>query len=97
MRKVYHVTGSHGDPYEITLTDEGGELHAHCTCPAGTFGSLCKHILKVISDDPEAYQALQQYKISDYYDQYLTKTAEAEKLKREAASYKKGLARKLLQ
>ena len=44
MRKVYHVTGSHGDPYEITLTDESGELRAHCTCPAGAFGSLCKHI-----------------------------------------------------
>lgn len=97
MHKVYHVTGSHGDPYEITFTDEDGELRAHCTCPAGVFGSLCKHILKVIDDDPEAYQALKQYGMSDYYDQYLAKSAEAEKLKREAASYKKGLARKLLQ
>lgn len=97
MHKVYPVTGSHGDPYEITFTDESGELHAHCTCPAGAFGSLCKHILKVIGDDPEAYQALKQYGMSDYYDQYLAKNAEAEKLKREAASYKKGLARKLLQ
>lgn len=97
MYKIYHVTGSHGDPYEVTLTDEDGMLHAHCTCPAGSFGTLCKHILHIIEDDPEAYQALKQYGMSDYYDQYLIKNAEAEKLKREAANYKKGLARKLLE
>lgn len=97
MYKIYHVTGSHGDPYEVTLTDEGSMLHAHCTCPAGSFGTLCKHILQIIGENPEAYQALKQYGMSDYYDQFLIKNAEAEKLKHEAASYKKGLARKLLQ
>lgn len=96
MHNVYHVTGSHGDPYEVTLTDEDGTLHAHCTCPAGSFGTLCKHVLQVIGENQEAYQSLKQYGMSDYYDQYLTKNAEAEKLKREAARYKKGLARKLL-
>ncbi len=96
MRKVYQVTGSHGTPYEVVLTDEDGVLRAHCTCPAGSFGTLCKHVLRIIGENQEAYQALKQHGLSDYYDQFLTKNAEAEKLKREAAIYKKDLARKLL-
>lgn len=97
MKKMFNVVGSHGDPYTVTFSDESGSLHAHCTCPSGWYGKICKHILKCIEEDPDIYQSMKKSGISDYYDQYLAKTAEAEKIKKEAASYKNAFARILLE
>lgn len=45
---VFQVRGSSSDPYEITFIKDGSSLTALCTCPAGTFGNLCKHRVAIL-------------------------------------------------
>ena len=42
------VKGSSSDPYEITFIKDGDNLTALCTCPAGSFGNLCKHRVAIL-------------------------------------------------
>lgn len=42
------VKGSSSDPYELTFIKDGDNLKALCTCPAGSFGNLCKHRVAVL-------------------------------------------------
>lgn len=51
---VIHVKGSSPDPYEMTFIKDGASLTALCTCPAGTFGNLCKHRVAIIDGDAKA-------------------------------------------
>lgn len=51
---VFRVKGSSGDEYEITFIKDGDSLTALCTCPAGTFGNLCKHRVAIIDGDAKA-------------------------------------------
>ena len=48
------VKGSTPDPYEITFIKDGDSLTAICTCPAGTFGGLCKHRVAILDGDVAA-------------------------------------------
>jgi uncharacterized Zn finger protein len=48
------VKGSTPDPYEITFIKDGDSLTAICTCPAGTFGNLCKHRVAILDGDAAA-------------------------------------------
>lgn len=45
---VFLVKGSSADPYEITFIKDGASLTALCTCPAGSYGNLCKHRLSIL-------------------------------------------------
>lgn len=45
------VKGSSADPYELTFIKDGASLTALCTCPAGTFGNLCKHRVAVLDGE----------------------------------------------
>lgn len=42
------VKGSSSEPYELTFIKDGDSLTALCTCPAGSFGNLCKHRVAVL-------------------------------------------------
>jgi len=48
------VKGSSPDPYELTFIKDGANLTAICTCPAGTYGNVCKHRVLVLGGDAEA-------------------------------------------
>lgn len=48
------VNGSSKDPYELTFIKDGSSLTAICTCPAGTFGNLCKHRVAILDGDAKA-------------------------------------------
>ena len=51
---VIRVKGSSPDPYENTFIKDGDSLTAICTCPAGTYGNLCKHRVAIIDGDASA-------------------------------------------
>ena len=48
------VKGSSAEPYETTFIKDGGSLTAICTCPAGTYGNLCKHRRSILTGDAGA-------------------------------------------
>ena len=48
------VRGSSPDPYDLTFIKDGTSLTALCTCPAGTFGNVCKHRVLVLGGDTDA-------------------------------------------
>ena len=48
MNIVFKVQGSAQEPYEVTFAKNGGNLTAHCTCPAGGVGQYCKHRLTIL-------------------------------------------------
>ena len=48
------VKGSGPKPYEVTFIKDGTSLTAICTCPAGTFGNLCKHRVAILDGDIKA-------------------------------------------
>ena len=51
---VFLVKGSSSDAYEITFIKDGSSLTALCTCPAGTFGNLCKHRVAILDGNTKA-------------------------------------------
>lgn len=51
---VFLVKGSAANPYELTFIKDGDSLTAICTCPAGTYGNLCKHRVAIIDGDAAA-------------------------------------------
>ena len=48
------VKGSSSTPYELTFIKDGDSLTALCTCPAGSFGGLCKHRVAILDGDSGA-------------------------------------------
>ncbi len=51
---VFLVEGSSSDAYEIKFIKDGSSLTALCTCPAGTFGNLCKHRVAILDGNGNA-------------------------------------------
>ena len=45
------VKGSAKDPYEVIFIKDDQNLTAICTCPAGTYGNVCKHRVSIIDGD----------------------------------------------
>mgnify|MGYP000491974534 CR=1 FL=1 len=46
---VFNVKGSSTTPYKVTFVRKSENyLSAFCTCPAGTFGSYCKHRFNIL-------------------------------------------------
>jgi len=45
---IFSVKGSTPEPYEVTFIKDGSSLTALCTCPAGQFGSYCKHRIAIL-------------------------------------------------
>ena len=50
---VFLVQGSAPEPYSVHFRKSGSNLSAHCTCPAGTVGQICKHRLRILDGDAE--------------------------------------------
>ena len=48
------VKGSAKDPYEVIFIKDGENLTAICTCPAGTYGNVCKHRISIIDGDSKS-------------------------------------------
>lgn len=47
------VQGSAEAPYEVAFRKAGGNLSAHCTCPAGENGQYCKHRFRILDGSTE--------------------------------------------
>ena len=45
------VQGSAPEPYVVTMQLAEGRFAAFCTCPAGQFGTYCKHRFALLSGD----------------------------------------------
>lgn len=88
MEKRFNITGSHGDPYTITINCDT-PMYASCTCPSRI---VCKHILALLENNPEINEVLKAQDFYSKYEEYITKSAEAEKLKDEAAKAKKAFS-----
>lgn len=48
---MFQVQGSAPDPYEVRFIRSVEALNAFCSCPAGTYGTYCKHRLAIMSGD----------------------------------------------
>lgn len=48
------VKGSAKDPYQVIFIKDGENLTAICTCPAGTYGNVCKHRVSIIDGDAKS-------------------------------------------
>lgn len=48
------VEGSAKDPYEVIFIKNDDNLTAICTCPAGTYGNVCKHRTTIIEGDAKS-------------------------------------------
>ena len=45
---TFLVQGSAPEPYVVRFKKDGGNLTAHCTCPAGAVGQYCKHRFRIL-------------------------------------------------
>ena len=89
------ANSSSGDGfYDVTISEQSGNLEIECTCIAGEMGTMCKHRIAVITgkygkiidvDDPENADAklatglIAQYGVAD---QYIALAKELEDLKK---------------
>ena len=97
MQKAIEVVGSKGDLYTVVFDDATGSLSASCTCRAGAFGQLCKHVLTLMGTDEEVHSmVLRDAHLSETLEAYEEAVEIAEKAKKEAAVRKKELTRLLL-
>lgn len=48
---LFRVTGSRGDIYDVGFGRKGGGIVFLCSCPAGWYGSHCRHRFKLLSGD----------------------------------------------
>lgn len=94
---VFHPIGSKGEIYTVKFWQENGcgPLKASCTCRAGEYGQLCKHILAALKENPEIYTAFKK-SYGDLLDSYIAESEELERLKKKVNSRKHQIARFLL-
>jgi len=51
----FKVKGSAAEPYLVTFVRPApGQLHAYCSCPAGSNGQHCKHRTQILEGDDDA-------------------------------------------
>ena len=50
-------------PYKVNFTIKDGILRIHCSCPAGTYGQLCKHKSSFIEGDLNMLYDLSQERL----------------------------------
>lgn len=86
---VFLVKGSSPEPYEVTFIKDGDSLTAICTCPAGTYGNVCKHRVSILdgkdkgisSDNAEKVSTVVEWLAGTDVDEALRELRAAEKLK----------------
>jgi len=68
------VKSSSGDPYTVRFHIDKNNLSAFCSCPAGIYRKLCKHILHIISNDESILYDRTQTKLMEQIGTRLQKT-----------------------
>ena len=104
---TFEIQGSAEQPYQPTFIKDGEKITATCTCPAGQFGTLCKHrtgllagdASAVVSDNADQVGTITEWIIGTETEANITKLREAEKTlskaKRELTKAKKALSESL--
>ncbi|MCH8932341.1 MAG: SWIM zinc finger family protein [Nitrospinae bacterium] len=57
----FKIKGSAQEPYEVVFDFKESNLTATCSCPAGSFGTYCKHRMKVMAE-PLSSKFFQDFK-----------------------------------
>ena len=66
MKQIsYQVQGSAKEPYNITISIDNSKIKCLCDCPAGTFGSHCKHWMSVFEGKKQEYIKLNEQQIEE--------------------------------
>mgnify|MGYP001143361278 CR=1 FL=1 len=68
------VKSSSGDPYTVKFNLDENDLSAFCSCPAGIYRKLCKHILSIISNDESILYDRNQIEHIEQINTHLQKT-----------------------
>ena len=68
------VKSSSGDPYTVKFYLDENEISAFCSCSAGVYRMLCKHIMHLISDDDSILYDKSQKKLMKQISSHLQKT-----------------------
>jgi len=102
---IFSVKGSSPEPYEVTFIKDGSSLTALCTCPAGQFGSYCKHRIAILdgksdsisSGNADQVSTVTEWLVGTDVEAALSELRAAEKTtecaKEDLAALKKKLAR----
>jgi len=105
---TFLVQGSAPEPYVVRFKKDGGNLTAHCTCPAGVIGQYCKHRFRIldgcaegiVSDNVAAVAAVASWLTGSDVETALRDVRAAEDrletAKSELSACKKKLARALV-
>ena len=91
--KQYYVTGSHGNDYVVTFEkQDDGSIRTKCTCSAGVFGQICKHVMGLIEENAEVAEMLSASGATELLNEYNQEHKEAERMQAKAKRTKKRLA-----
>ena len=52
-RLEFFVQGSSPEPYRVVIEKKAENLNGFCTCGAGSNGQACKHVMRILSGNPE--------------------------------------------
>ena len=94
INKSYQVIGSSGNVYTVSFSNVTGELKAHCTCTAGEFNTVCKHIFQVMEENSEVAEVFRTSELKGIYDEYNKKIKEHEQMIQSMQKEEKDLKRK---
>jgi len=65
---------SSGNPHTVRFYFGENDLSVFCSCPAGVYRRICKHILHLISNDDSILYDRNQKKLMKQIDTHLQKT-----------------------
>ena len=68
------VKSSSGDPYTVKFYFDENKISAFCSCPAGIYHMLCKHVMRLISDDDSILYDKSQKVFMKQISSYMQKT-----------------------
>lgn len=94
--KIYKVQGTEQE-YDVRIVSDGEKVKAHCSCQAGNFKTLCKHVLQCVDEDNDVRYALTQCGYLQVYEEYLSRLKYSEEVKKEAKKIKKKFERLFLE
>lgn len=95
VKKSFEVAGSKGNLYNVTFSDDSGCLRATCTCRAGTFHQICKHVLSLINSNAEINNMLSDEQRA-LLNKYLDAQKQSDELKTLVKSAKSDFASSIL-
>lgn len=97
LNKEFHVVSkSTGELYTVKFSNESGKVQAHCSCRAGIFGTLCKHVIEIMETDGDVKLAMKESGQASKWDHYLNDAKNVERMKKELSNEKKAFAKDLL-